>query len=127
MFDENITATTTSHYKLNPKLSYFGTKTRLDFRRSCLKQDKTIFNHGKIVNIYIVYELDKFYFNTTSMLVNCLFEAVSLTKNADIDKYKYSGYGIEFDRNGVYSVGNWFDRNVIIFGVDISSSVYVDN
>ena len=61
------------------------------------------------------------------MLVNCLFEAVSLTKNADIDKYKYSGYGIEFDKNGVYSVGNWFDRNVIIFGVDISSSVYVDN
>ena len=27
-----------------------------------------------------------------------LFGAVSLTKNADIDKYKYSGYGIGFDR-----------------------------
>ena len=101
--DENITAPTTSHYKLNPKLSYFSTKTTLDFRGSCLKQDKTIFNHGKIVNIYILYEL---YSNTTSTLVNCLFGAVSLTKNADIDKYKYSGYGIEFDRNGVYSVGN---------------------
>ena len=34
------------------------------------------------------------------MLVNCLFGAVSLTKNADIDKYKYSGYGIGFDRHG---------------------------
>ena len=32
------------------------------------------------------------------MLVNCLFVAISLTKNADIDKYKYSGYGIGFDR-----------------------------
>ena len=29
-----------------------------------------------------------------SILENCLFGAVSLTKNADIDKYKYSGYDI---------------------------------
>ena len=54
-----------------------------------------------------------------------LFGAVSLTKNADIDKYKYSGYRI--DRVCVYLVGNGFARNVIIFGVDISSSVHVDN
>ena len=26
--------------------------------------------------------------------MNCLFGAVSLTKNVDIDKYKYSGWGI---------------------------------
>ena len=31
-------------------------------------------------------------------LKNCLFGAVTLTKNADIDKYGYSGYGIGFDR-----------------------------
>ena len=54
-----------------------------------------------------------------------LFGAVILTKNADIDKYKYSGYRI--DRVCVYLVGNGFGRNVIIFGVDISSSVHVDN
>ena len=29
---------------------------------------------------------------------NCLFGAVTLTKNADIEKYGYSGYGIGFDR-----------------------------
>ena len=29
---------------------------------------------------------------------NCLFGAVTLTKNADIDNYGYSGYGIGFDR-----------------------------
>ena len=28
---------------------------------------------------------------------NCLFEAVTLTKNADIEKYGYSGYDIGFD------------------------------
>ena len=32
-------------------------------------------------------------------LKNCFFEAVSLTKNADIDQYKYFGYGIGFDRH----------------------------
>ena len=29
--DETIKPSATSDYKLNPKLSYFGTKTRLDF------------------------------------------------------------------------------------------------
>ena len=48
----------------------------------------------KIINIYAVYELDKIYVKTSSTLVNYLFGAVSLTKNADVDKYKYSGYGL---------------------------------
>ena len=60
-------------------------------------------------------------------LVNCLFGAVSLTKNADIDKYKYCGYDIGFFRGNVCSVDYGSGRNVIIFGVDMSSSVHVDN
>ena len=59
--DENITAPTTSDYKCNPKLSYFGTKAKLEYRGSCLKQDKITFSHGKVVHIYIVCELDKTY------------------------------------------------------------------
>ena len=58
LYDENITAPTTSGYTLNPQLNYLGTNTRLELRASCLKQDKIIFNHGKIITIYIVYELD---------------------------------------------------------------------
>ena len=55
---------------------------------------------------------------------NCLFGAVSLTKKADIDKYKYSGYGIGFDRHGSFSSpGTGLGRNVIIFGVDMSLSI----
>ena len=51
-----------------------------------------------------------------------------MTKNADIDKNKYSGYGIGFDRTGVYLLPDGcFGRNVVIFGVDMSSSVHVDN
>ena len=58
---------------------------------------------------------------------NSLFGGVKLVKNADIGKYKYSGYGIGFDRRGTFSVANGFAKNVIIFGVDMSSSVHVDN
>ena len=57
LYDKNITAPTTSDYKLNPKLSYFGTKTRVEFRGICLKKKQTTINHGTIANIYIVYEL----------------------------------------------------------------------
>ena len=89
--NENITAPTTIDDKLHQQLSYFGTRARLEFRGRCLKQDKSTFNHRKIINIYIIYELDKIYFNATPTLVNCLFGAVSITKNADIDKNKYYG------------------------------------
>ena len=59
---------------------------------------------------------------------NCLFGAVSLTKHVDIDQYKYSGYGIGFDRKGEFSFGsNGFGRNVIILGADISSSAHANN
>ena len=40
--------------------------------------------------------------------------------------YTYSGYAIGFDRKE-FSVSNGFGRNCIIFGVDMSSSVHIDN
>ena len=63
-----------------------------------------------------------------STLRSSLFGAVRLTENAEIDKYGYSGCGIGFDRRGSFSfLGGGFGNNVIIFGVDMSSSVHVDN
>ena len=56
---------------------------------------------------------------------NCLFGAVKLTKHVDVDQYKYSGYGIGFDRKGSYSIGNEIGRNVILFGVDMSLSSHL--
>ena len=53
--------------------------------------------------------------------------AVSLTNYVDIDQYKYSGYGIGFDRKREFSFGNGFGRNYIIFGADMSFSVHVDD
>ena len=61
-------------------------------------------------------------------LKNCLFGTVTLTENADTDKYKYSGCGIGFDRRSSFSFpGVRFGQNVLIFGVDMSSSSHSDN
>ena len=57
-----------------------------------------------------------------------MFGALKLTRNADPDKYKYSGYGIEFDSRSEFSLPNGsMGKKVIIFGVDMSSSVHIDN
>ena len=121
--DENITPPASHIFFLS--LSYLGTKTRVRYSGSYLKQDKITYNHRKIVNIYIVCEINKNDNATSSgpILENCLFGAVSLTKISDIEKYKYSAYGIGFDRSGSYShPSGAAERNVIIFGVDMSSS-----
>ena len=95
---------------------------------SCLKPDKVKYNHGKIVNTYIIYEISKKYnISSYPTVEKCLFGAVSLTKNADIDQYEYSGYGIGFDRKGEFSFGSRFGRNCIIFGADMSSSSHANN
>ena len=55
--DKSIKSSSAPHNFLNPSINYLGTKTRIRFSRSCLKQDKITCTHGKIVNIYIVYEI----------------------------------------------------------------------
>ena len=59
--DERIDSITGSNYKITPELRFYGTKIRLKFNGSCLKQDKVTLNHRKIVNIYNVYEISKHY------------------------------------------------------------------
>ena len=84
---ESVKPPTTSDNSLTPELNYYGTKTRVKFNGSCLQQSKTSYIHGTIVNIYIVYELGaSSSHNSDPTLKNCLFGAVTLTKNTDIDK-----------------------------------------
>ena len=87
------------------------------------------YTHGAILNIYIAYELGaSSSHNNDPTLKNCLFGAVTLTKNSDIDKYGYSGYGTGFDRRSSFSFpGGGFGQNVLIFGVDMSFSAHIDN
>ena len=76
--DERFHSITASNYRITPELSFYGTKTRVDFNGSCLNQDKVTDNYGKIVYIYIVYEISKGYsISSYSTLENCLFGAVS--------------------------------------------------
>ena len=54
---ESIKPPTTSDNILTPVLSYYGTKTRVKLVGSCLKQPNISYTHGKVVKIYIVYEV----------------------------------------------------------------------
>ena len=111
-------------------IDYYGSKVRVKFNKSCLKQpNKLQYTYGHKVNVYIVYELGASTSNDSDpTLKNCLFGAITLTKNADIEKYWYSGYGIGFDRRSSFSfpVGG-FGQNVLTFGADMSSSAHIDN
>ena len=86
MSDEKINSITALSHMITPSLDYLGAKIRVKFSRSCLKQDKTTYHHKAIIIIYIVYEINKNYnISGYPTLGNCLFRAVSLTENADID------------------------------------------
>ena len=85
-------------------ISTSDTKIRVEFTGGCLKQPKISYTHRKVVNIYIVYELGASSSNDSDpTLKDCLFGALTLTKDADIEKYGYSGYEIGFDRRGSFS------------------------
>ena len=113
-------------------IDYYGSKARVKFIKGCLKQPNNLtYDYGRRVkiNIYIVYELGASSSNDSHpTLKNCLFGAITLTKNSDIEKYGYSGYGIGFYRRSSSSFsGAGFNQNVLIFGVDMSSSAHIDN
>ena len=95
MSKEIIKPPTTSDNNL--PLSYIGNKVRAKFVGSSLEQDKITFTHGAIVNINIVYEASVSVSNSSypTSVKSSLFGAVKVTKNADIDKYKYSGYRLD--------------------------------
>ena len=94
-------------------------------------------NNKNVINIYVVYKLDPISStrNTDYTIQNALFGAMKITKNADYSKNNYTGYDLCFDEGGEFGhtvrQGN-FDRttdarNVIFFGVDMSSSIHVTN
>ena len=94
-------------------------------------------NNNNVINIYVVYKLDRISStrNTDYTIQNALSGAMKITKNTDSSKNNYTGYGLCFDEGGEFGrtvrQGN-FDRttnakNVIIFGVDMSSSFHATN
>ena len=94
-------------------------------------------NNKNVINIYIVCKSDPINStrNADYTIQNALFGAMKITKNADYSKNNYTGYGLCFDEGGEFGhtvkQGNFNRttnaRNVIIFGVDMSSSIYATN
>ena len=77
MSDEKVNSIITSNHEITRNLSYYGNKTRVEVNGSSLKQYKITFDQGKILNIYIVYEISKSYnISSYTTLENCLFEAL---------------------------------------------------
>ena len=76
--------------------------------------------------MHIVYDLNSSLNNFD--LQNCLFGAITLTKNSDIEKYEYAGYEIGFDSKGTFSQRSGGTVvNEVIFGADTSSSAHANN
>ena len=100
----------TNDNSLSPSIKWYKT-FYLIFKGRCLKQNTCSQD-----------------LNYDFTLKECLFGDVKLAENADADKYIYSGYSIGFDLRSEFpfsdgSVG----KNAIIFGVDMSLSVHIDN
>ena len=104
--DIKIESIKTNNYLLNPRMDHYDmSKIRIKFDGSFLNRFPPTILHGNIVNIYIVYEItsdDKDINYPT--LENCLFGSIKLTKNADIDKSGYSGYGIGLIEKHLFSL-----------------------
>ena len=91
--------------KLKPLYTAFLNSMKLYEYRIGMKFDKDLLAVEqkiylmKIVNVYIVYDLDAWPRNPTNnfKFKNCLFGATTIVKNNDKEKYVYNRYGITFD------------------------------
>ena len=126
--------------KTNLSLSKIDKEVYVLLQGNYFQQNNDIIipNNNKIVvNIYVVYKLDPISStrNTDYTIQNALFGALKITKNTDYSKNNYTGYGLCFDEGGEFGhtvkQGNFNRttnaRNVIIFGVDMSSSIHATN
>ena len=96
------------NYKLKPLYTTFSHSIKLSEYKVGIQFDKDPLaveqnNYlTKIVNVYIVFDLDAWPGNPTNnfKFKNCLFGATNIVKNRDKENYVYSGYGITFDSAG---------------------------
>ena len=114
---------------------YFLEQHKLSECRVGIKLDKdplTIEHRNyltKIVNFYIVYDLDAWPRNPSNKVKfkNFLFRPTNIVKNSDKENYVYSEYGMTLDNAGSQSFDNNFAKNIILLGVHKSSSSHSEN
>ena len=128
MSEENIENISKPDSNFAPALVDHRVLPDMNFNGHCLINNISI--PKKVINLYIFDTLTSWLrnLNTNFTLNNCLLGSVKLTKNDDKDKHKYSGYSIGFDSPSefLFTDGS-MERNVIIFGADMNSSLHVDN
>ena len=129
MSEENIENITKSDSNFAPNFVDHYLLPDINFNGHCLIKSNTSIPK-KVINLHISCKLNPPLrnSNTDFTLNNCLLGSVKLTKNADLDKYKYSGYDKGLDsRSELLFTDGSFGKNVIIFGADMSSSLHIDN
>ena len=77
---------------------------RVRFKESYLKEDKVTFTPRNVANLFFGCELDA-WSQVNFTIKDCLFRAAKLTKNADLNKYVCSEYGIGFM---VFNMTYWY-------------------
>ena len=113
--NEGIKPPKVGNNNLTPQINYYEHHLRVIFSGSCLQQSKIDYSNKKI-SFYIVYELQTSNSNLNDpTLQNFLFGSVTLNKNVDIRKGRFS------------FPGGGFGQNVIIFRADMNSSPHIDN
>ena len=113
--NEGIKPPKVGNNNLTPQINYYEHHLRVIFSGSCLQQSKIDYSNKKI-SFYIVYELQTSNSNLNDpTLQNCLFGSVTLNKNVDIRKGRFS------------FPGGGFGQNVISFRADMNSSPHIDN
>ena len=126
MLEENIENITKWDSNFAPTFLDHHLLPDINFNGNCLIN---ISIPKKVINLYISYKLSTWLRNSNTDFTsdNCLFRSVKLTKNADPDKYVYTGYGIGFDSRSEFPLPDCsMGKNVIIFGTNMSSSVHID-
>ena len=72
LHDEKIISTTTSTDKSSTKTIYDNARIKVKFIGDLLRQNQVTYNHGSIVNIYIIYRTTSDTKTSSIVLENCL-------------------------------------------------------
>ena len=125
LYNKKVTYIVKSSKNQPPNIAYGNAML---FNGDPLKQNNVTYKHRPIVKIYIVHRLIP---NTKNLFLpykTVYLVQLNKKKNADIDKYKYSGCGIGFDSRGSFThPSGGYGKNVIIFGVDMSNYTHHKN
>ena len=121
MSEKNIENVTKSDSNFAPIFVDIYLLPDINFNGHCLAKTD-ISTPKKVINLYNSSKLNSQLrnLNTDFTLNNCLLGSVKLTKNADLDKYKYRGNSVGFDSRSEFLFADGsYGKNVIIFGADM--------